>query len=573
MIWESQSFKSYPRVYLFMKGTKVEEYGGERDWSEIVDYVRREADPKYTPPESAVVTLAADNFTQFAKEQRLMMVCKRTKHISLHQKYIFCLMQVLFYAPWCEHCKAMMPAYESAARELKEIWGIPLAKVDGVQDKELADRYGAAGWPTLKVFNRGVVFGHAGSRDKKSLVAAMKHQARPALTEVKYDYALEATLKRADTTNVVGYFKEKSSPMYGQLAKAANELRESNFNMMCTFNASYEANVVIVHLPGHLVTDFEQPSYAFKDEKATAEKIVKFIKDKSFPLVDHRTRGNPRNGHKPQLVAYFKADFGYHYRKDTEYVRDMVAAVAKEHVGAPLRFAIADVDELADELRSLGLADNEDDVRVAVLGDGGSKYVMPPLPKDQIFSPDHLRAFIKSLRSGEIEPVLKSEPVPESQNATSAVRVLVAKSYTEEVHNSDRDAIVFFHAPWCGHCMEFGPKYEELAAKSANKTSSGRHPVAFFKIDGTANDAPPMFPTIQGYPTIFFVKAADKMNPVQYSGDRSLKSLRKFIKANRTPEKVLANLKFDEHSAAETIAKEFKAYFEIGSNVGIKDEL
>ncbi len=43
--------------------------------------------------------------------------------------------------------------YEGAAQESKE-WGIPLAKVDGTREKELADQYGIGGWPALKMFRK-----------------------------------------------------------------------------------------------------------------------------------------------------------------------------------------------------------------------------------------------------------------------------------------------------------------------------------------------------------------------------------------------------------------------------------
>ena len=42
----------------------------------------------------------------------------------------------------------------------------------------------------------------------------------------------------------------------------------------------------------------------------------------------------------------------------------------------------------------------------------------------------------------------------------------------------------------CGHCQEFSPLYEELAAQLGDK-------LLFVKMDGTANEAPAVFPQIQ----------------------------------------------------------------------------
>eukprot|EP00960_Hanusia_phi_P066377 766388-Hanusia_phi.AAC.3 len=49
-------------------------------------------------------------------------------------------------------------------------------------------------------------------------------------------------------------------------------------------------------------------------------------------------------------------------------------------------------------------------------------------------------------------------------------------------------------------------------------------------MDATAND-PPSNIDVQGFPTIKFFKATDK-TPVDYSGDRTVKGFRKFIKKN-----------------------------------------
>jgi hypothetical protein len=74
----------------------------------------------------------------------------------------------------------------------------------------------------------------------------------------------------------------------------------------------------------------------------------------------------------------------------------------------------------------------------------------------------------------------------------------------------------------------------------------------------------------QGFPTIFLVKATDKMNPVKYTGDRSVESINDFIKANRTPKKKLQTLKPSDIEAVGSAVEDFKKYF---AAAGFKDEL
>jgi protein disulfide-isomerase-like protein len=82
--------------------------------------------------ENDVLVLTASNFDNIVNQADLMLV--------------------EFYAPWCGHCKKLIPEYEKAAEELnKNDPPIPLAKVDCTVEESLGTRFGVKGYPTLKV--------------------------------------------------------------------------------------------------------------------------------------------------------------------------------------------------------------------------------------------------------------------------------------------------------------------------------------------------------------------------------------------------------------------------------------
>ena len=57
---------------------------------------------------------------------------------------------VLFYAPWCGHCKAFSPEYEKAAKALKGIFKI--GAIDADKERSIGGKYNIQGFPTVKFF-------------------------------------------------------------------------------------------------------------------------------------------------------------------------------------------------------------------------------------------------------------------------------------------------------------------------------------------------------------------------------------------------------------------------------------
>lgn len=60
---------------------------------------------------------------------------------------------VVFYAPWCMHCKRLLPQWNAAANALKG--KVNIAKIDATTNKNMVSRYNISGYPTIKVFLHG----------------------------------------------------------------------------------------------------------------------------------------------------------------------------------------------------------------------------------------------------------------------------------------------------------------------------------------------------------------------------------------------------------------------------------
>ena len=92
-----------------------------------------------------------------------------------------------------------------------------------------------------------------------------------------------------------------------------------------------------------------------------------------------------------------------------------------------------------------------------------------------------------------------------------------------------KDVLIEFYAPWCGHCKNLAPTWDELGkkVKAASKN------IVIAKMDATENDFPVGTPfKVQGFPTIKFYPAADKLNPQDYEGGRDLQDFLRFLKEN-----------------------------------------
>jgi len=77
---------------------------------------------------------------------------------------------VEFYAPWCGHCKSLVPEWKKAATALKGV--VKVGAVDSTVHANLAGQYGIRGYPTIKIFgsNKNNPEDYQGGRTAQAII-------------------------------------------------------------------------------------------------------------------------------------------------------------------------------------------------------------------------------------------------------------------------------------------------------------------------------------------------------------------------------------------------------------------
>ncbi|KAL6097954.1 pdia4 [Pungitius sinensis] len=500
----------YPTIKIIKNGQPVD-YDGARTEKAIVDRVKEVAQPDWKPPPEATLVLTKDNFDETVNNADIILV--------------------EFYAPWCGHCKSLAPEYEKAAKELSlRSPPIPLAKVDATVENELASRFEVTGFPSIKIFRKGKVFEYNGPREHRGIVDYMVVQAGPPSKQVQAVKQVQELIKDGDDAVIVGVFSSDEDAAYALYTEASNALRE-DFTFLHTFSSEVAkllkaspGQIVLVQ-PERFASKYEPASHtlAVKDSTPVSE-VQEFFKKHAIPLVGHRKPSNDakRYSKRPLVVVYYGVDFSFDYKKATQFWRSKVLEVAKDF--PEYTFAIGDEEDYADELKGLGLSDSGEDVNVGILADGGKKFAMEP----EEFDADVLREFVKAFKKGKLDPIIKSAPVP--KNNKGPVKVVVGKTFDEIVMDKDKDVLIEFYAPWCGHCKKLEPDYLALGKKY-----KGEKNLVIAKMDATANDVPNERYATGGFPTIYLALSNDKQNPIKFEGgDRTIEGFSKFLEKHST---------------------------------------
>ena len=141
----------------------------------------------------------------------------------------------------------------------------------------------------------------------------------------------------------------------------------------------------------------------------------------------------------PKPLAYVFIDPSLEDKDDHIATVKPVAAKYK----SKMNFVWIDAIKFADHAKALNLVEAKWPSLVIQNIEKQLKY---PLDQNKEFTTDAVGSWVKQYLDGELQPQLKSEPIPAHQD--EPVYVLVGKNFDEVVYDDNKDVFVEFYATW-----------------------------------------------------------------------------------------------------------------------------
>uniref|UniRef100_A0A3P8RSH8 protein disulfide-isomerase n=1 Tax=Amphiprion percula TaxID=161767 RepID=A0A3P8RSH8_AMPPE len=405
---------------------------------------------------------------------------------------------VEFYAPWCGHCRELEPIYAEAAEKLKkEEPPLRLAKVDAIEEKEIADEFDVGSFPTMKLFlngDRKQPVDFTGKRTVMGIMQWMKRRTGPGAPDLD---SVDAAAQFIDSHNitVVGFF---------DVCLSVSTIRSSS-------------NITL----GLRFDDGRADFTLSEDGTLDKSNLTTFIKTKQSGADDPFQPGG--NTHTDTHMIRHEFLMCNHFEIILRVFKETTTVCVCLFVVQMLFIKIDVTEALSHVLNYFGVSEKDAPTARIIDMDSGKKF--------SIASGDltvkSLQQLCQEVVEGSAKPYYRSEDVPEDWDK-GPVKVLVGKNFESVALDPTKNVFVECSMVWT--LQELGSHLEELGEKY---------------MDATANEVESL--KVDGFPTIKYSQLVTKRCTQKHKHTIDLETFSKFLDGGG----VLPEEKSDEDEDSE----------------------
>ncbi|XP_077966473.1 uncharacterized protein LOC120341795 [Styela clava] len=507
--------KGYPTVIYFENGEEKYDASGAftRTPEGIVQYIKDPKEPP--PPEKEWHETESD--VQHLTDEDFKSATKKKKH-SL----------IMFYAPWCGHCKKAKPEYTNAAATFADDKKVMFAAVDCTKHKKTCEQYSVQGYPTFYYLSYGK--------------SETKYQG--GRETLDFENFVEDVLQNPDIVDE----DEDDSPDFWDNIPGSDLLHKLTETSWETFVAEYSKAILVIYdskCPNceALRKPLGECARQLKKGQMKVEigVVEQDLSDEDIPHLWSVDMGVPTifwfaNGQRQVEYEGVRSMEGI-----MKFISEEIEAQGPEW---SMQESSEDIIHLNDEIFEEFLREHEESLvyfyspgckacnqikpkyeEAATLLDElkpevalgavnvrkaltlKKKYEIDSLPKFLYFKHEKLKFEYHGQQTAEalVDFMLKPSFIPkpkvddewfgEETNVT-----LLDKNTLSEFISKHNNVLVMFYAPWCGHCKQFKPAFKKAANILATKTTDAK--LAAF--NGNNNNKINSKYDVKGFPTLVY---------------------------------------------------------------------